>query len=291
MRVRVDDVSFLPISALEDGTNYKYRSKAPRAEFSLEFELPAGGGTPAKDALADIRGQHVDYLGDKFSVDEQGELTLVGQPAPFMRYHFPDRGTTQYGLLAFANLGSEAGERDWVKLAWLHEGPEPALRELVDAVVASFAKASDPPPAPTPTGWTRRYAGRWAFDLPDYFLGPRSFVWNDIDAELRILLTVHPDGAEKPELEARVAAYTKRGMTIVEREDEPITYGQLARLRLRDRHDREWFACPVVQGYEVGDPVRLCWVETGAQGPWTAQAQVRDFLDQLLASISVGGHQ
>lgn len=291
MLVRVDDVTFTAPTGLEDGTNYSFRASDPREEFSLEFELPAGSATPAPEVLADVRQQHVDYLQAKFGVDEQGERLVAGTPASFMRYHFDDRGETKLGVLAVANLGSEAADGDWVKLSWLHEGSQTELSTVVDGVIASFAKAPDPPPAPTQDHWTRRQAGIWAFDLPARYVGPHSYLWEDVEAELRVQISVHPYDADKPDLEARVAAAVARGRTIVAREDVPIIYGDLVRLELRDAIDDQWFVCRAVQGYEVGNPVRVRWIEVGASGPFTRETELRRLVDNLLASITVEGRR
>jgi len=287
MRFQVEDVSFTGPSGLEDCTSYSFKATQPRAELFVEFERPAGDATPASEVLADVRQQHVDYLEAQFVVDDQGQIRIAGAPADYMQYQVDDDGVAWFGLIAVANLGSAEADGDWVKLAWQHEASATDLRALVDAVAASFAKASDPPPVATPPGWTRRQADIWAFDLPADFIGPRSFIWMDVDAELRVQLTIHPYGADKPELDARVAAVESRGQTILAREDVPIIYGDLVRLHTRDDLDEEWFACRVVQAYEVGNPVRVRWIEVAADGPFTEQADLRRIIDGLLASLVV----
>jgi hypothetical protein len=186
-----------------------------------------------------------------------------------------------------ANLGSEAADGDWVKLNWLLDMPAASVRATVDPVLASSARASDPAPVPTPNGWTRRQAGIWAFDLSGRHTVPRSYVWLDDDAELRLQITVHLFDVEKPDLEARVAAASSRGRSLMNREDVPIIYGQLVRLRVRDEHGEEYFACRVLQGYEIGNPVRMRWVEVAADGLVAEEQRLRKLVDGLLASIAV----
>jgi hypothetical protein len=290
MRVRVEEIVFSSPSPspskMEDATNYTFASAAE--EFSVEFELPVGAATPAAEALADTRGQMADYLQSAFTVDEEGQLpSLAGKPAPYMRYHFEDRGAIKQGFMAIANLGSEVADGDWVKLNWLLDVPPDAVRGRVDPVVASFAKAGDPAPVPTPSGWVRRQAGPWEFDLPSGHSIPRSYQWLDPDAELRLQITVHDVDTDKPDLEARVATAQGRGRSLLDREDVPIIFGQLVRLRLRDELDEEWFACRVVQGYESGNPVRTRFVEVAADGPLAEEQRLRRMIDALLASIAV----
>ncbi|MFO7564002.1 MAG: hypothetical protein R6X02_15255 [Enhygromyxa sp.] len=288
MRLRVDEIAFSGPSKMEDATNYTFAGADPREEFSVEFELPVGAATPAAEALADTRGQMADYLQSDFGVDEEGELpSLAGKPAPYMRYHFVDRGETKQGFMAVANLGSEAADGDWVKLNWLLDLPADQVRARVDPVIASFAKAGDPAPGPTPSGWVRRQAGPWEFDLPSGHSYPRSYAWLDPDAELRLQITVHPYDVDKPDLEARVAAVQDRGRALLDREDVPIIHGQLVRLRLRDGLDEEWFACRVVQSYEIGNPVRIRHVEVAADGPLAQEQRLRRMVDALLASVRV----
>jgi hypothetical protein len=286
MRIRVDEMAFSSPSGLQDATNYTFRATGPREEFSVEFELPVGGATPADATLADTRGQMAGYLQSAFGVDAEGQLVLAGKPAPYMHYHFLDRGETKQGFMCVANLGSELADGDWVKLNWLLDMPAASVRSSVDPVLASFARASDPAPVPTPSGWTRRQAGPWAFDLPSRYTFPRSYVWVDVDAELRVQIAVHHFDVDKPDLEARVAAASSRGRSLVKREDVPIIYGQLVRLRLRDELDEEHFACRVLQGYEIGNPVRMRWVEVAADGPFAEEQRLRKLVDGLLASIA-----
>jgi hypothetical protein len=74
---------------------------------------------------------------------------------------------------------------------------------------------------------------------------------------------------------------------VEQRDDVPIIYGSLVRLRLRDGAGEQWFACRVVQSYAIGNPVRQRWVEVAVDGRLADEAQLRKRVDDLLASIAV----
>ncbi len=290
MRSRIDEIVFVSPSGLEDVTAYTFRSTSPREKLSIELELPAGTATPAEVALADVRQQIVDHLDSNFAVVAEGSQAIAGKQGSYLHYSFSDGGKHKQGFIVIANLGSLANDGDWVKLTWLIDAPQSSVRAVVDPVLASFAKASDPPPQPTPPGSSRRQAGPWSFDLPDRYVGPRTFVWEDIEAEIRVSITVHPFDVDKPELDARVAATEQRGRQLTAQDVVPIPLGQLARLRLRSNLsgvDEEWFAIRSVQGYQVGRPIRFRWVEVAVDGPLAHEARLRKLGDDLLASIAV----
>ncbi|EDM74403.1 hypothetical protein PPSIR1_17105 [Plesiocystis pacifica SIR-1] len=298
MRFRVDEIAFDSPAGLEDGTSYCFRADGPRTELTVEFELPGGGATPAAELLDDMCGQMKTHFQGDFGVDDQGELELMGQAVPYRHFHIMDGGQPKQGFTVAANIGNGVHEGDYVKIGWLLDVDAGAVRGIVDPVLASWARADRPAPGPTPAGSTRRQAAIWAFDLPAQFSGPRSFTWEDVDAELRVGVTVHPlerfeqaGGPREPDLEAHVAELLARGRAQVEREDVPIIHGAMLRLVTKDDYDDHWWSCRARQAYEVGNPVRMRHVEVAADGPLDAQEQLRRVVDELLASISAGGRR
>lgn len=284
MRYRVDEIGFTSPSGLVDVTGYGFRASDPRALLEVEFEQPVGAATPAAIALADVRGQLTDYLRSDFTLIAEGSLTLLGKPAEFLHYQFSDRGAPVQGFIVIANLGSEQAEGDWVKLSWQLDLPAAAVRGVVDPVLASFTRGS----AVAPTiASNLRQAGPWAFELPSRYTGPRSYVWQDDELEQRLAITVHPFDIDKPDLDARVAQLVAGGRVVDVRDDVPIIYGQLVRLRLHDAAGEQFFACRVAQDYQVGNPVRHRWVEVAADGLLADEAQLRKRVDDLLASIAL----
>jgi hypothetical protein len=281
MRHRVDEIGFSSPSGLADTTSYVFRATGPREQLDVEFERPPGTATPAEARLAEIRQQMADVLGDEFSVLAEGELTLVGKPAKFLHYQFIDRGSPKQGFIVVANLGSEAADGDWVQLSWQLDVPAGSVRGVVDPVLASFQ------PGSATIAPNRRQAGPWTFELPSRYAGPRTFVWQDDEIEQRLAITVHPFDIDKPELDDRVATIEQGGKTIEHREDVPIIFGKLVRLRLGDDLGEKWFASRVLQAYQIGNPVRERWVEVAADARLVDEAQVRKRLDELLASIAV----
>lgn len=284
MRFRVDEIGFTSPSGLADTTSYTFRATRPREQLEVEFERPPGAATPAAVALADIRGQLAGYPQSGFTVIAEGQLALLGKPAEFLHYQFSDRGADMQGFIVIANLGSEVADGDWVQLSWQLELPAAAVRGVVDPVLASFARGSAMAPA---IGSNRRQAGPWVFELPSRYAGPRSFVWQDDELEQRLSITIHPFDVDKPDLDARVAQLVERGRVVDARDDVPIIYGQLVRLRLHDAAGESFFACRVAQAYQIGNPVRDRWVEVAVDGLLADEAQLRKRVDDLLASIAV----
>jgi hypothetical protein len=284
MRHRVDEIGFTSPNGLVDATSYTFRATGPREQLEVESEGPAGGATPAALALADVRQQLVDYLGDAFTLVGAGELVLAGKPAKFLHYQIHDRGSDKQGFIVIANLGSEVADGDWVQLSWQLEVPAAAVRTIVDPVLASFTRGSAMAPA---KGSNRRQAATWVFELPPRYTGPRSFVWADDEIEQRLSITVHPFDIDKPDLDARVTQIERAGRKVEVRDDVPIIFGQLVRLRLLDEAGERWFACRAAQAYQIGNPVRERWVEVAGEGRLADEAQLRKRIDDLLASIAV----
>ncbi len=284
MRHRVDEIGFTSPSGLADRTSYTFRATGPREQFDVEFERPAGGATPAALALAEVRQQIVDYTRGGFVIVGEGEIGMGGQPGKFLHYQFADDGADIQGFIVVANLGSESNAGDWVQASWQLEVPAAAVRGIVDPVLASFTRGSAMAPA---IGSGLRQVGPWVVELPARYVGPRSFVWADDEIEQRLSLTVHPFDIPKPDLDARVAEIVARGRTIDHRDDVPIIYGKLVRLRLHDDAGEQFFACRVAQAYQIGNPVRDRWVEVGAEGLLADEAALRKRVDDLLASIAV----
>lgn len=288
MRYRVDEIGFTSPSGLADATSYTFRATGPREQLEVESERPAGGATPAALALADVRKQLQDYLGAAFSVIDEGELELAGKPAKFLHYQVQDPKAAKQGFIVIANLGSEVADGDWVQLSWQLEVPAAAVRGIVDPVLASFTRGPATAPA---LGSNRRQAGPWVFELPARYTGPRSFVWADDELEQRLTITVHPFDVDKPDLDAHVARIEQGGRSVELRDDVPIIFGQLVRLRLRDELGERWFACRAAQAYQIGNPVRDRWVEVAAEGRLADEVQLRKRVDDLLASIGVEGRR
>ena len=284
MRYRVDEIGFTCPSGLADVTSYSFRSTSPREQLDIEFEAPAGGATPAEHAIADIRQQMVDHLGSALAIVGEGDRSIAGKPGKALHFEFDDHGAPSQGFIVIANLGSDASEGDWVQLSWQFKGSAAALRGLVDPVLASFRAGAATAPA---IGSNLRQAGPWVFELPSRYAGPRSFVWTDDEAEQRVSITIHPFDVDKPDVAKAIAKLEARGRSVTARDDVPIIYGQLVRLRLQDAAGEQFFVSRAQQAYQIGNPVRVRWVEVAVEGLLADEAALRKRIDDLLASIKV----
>lgn len=288
MRLRVDDISFDSPSGLADHSDYNFRARDPRVELGLELELPAGTGTPSDEVITELHGQLDGFPVPAMSVDPPVDRELAGVPGKALRYRFEeDDGTSVHGYMVVANLGSELGDDDWIKLGWQLELPRDQVDAHIDAVLASFARADQPPPGLPQAGWVRRRAGLWALDLPEHLCYPRTHRFGDLDEEIDVSLTVHALGDPAPPLDDPLTRATRDGLTLVDREDEERDEAQIMRLHLQDDAlGEERFVCRAIQTHELGDPPSECHVQIDASGPWSAAARLRAFVDDLLASVA-----
>lgn len=195
--MRVDGVVFESPAGLEDSTSYGYLASSPDEELTVELELPAGRATPAEQVVDDVRDGLAGYFGAAFQLLAEGDTTLAGAPAKFFDYAITgDESVT--GRIIVANIGAGG---DWVKLAWSSEVAPGSLDAHLAPVLASFGP-EDGARDPAPAGYVRQQAGPWSLDVPARLQGPRTFVFEDIEAELRVELSVLEAGAPEPELDA-----------------------------------------------------------------------------------------
>lgn len=279
----LDGIVFAAPAGLEDRTHYVHRAEGPREELTIELELPVGAATPAAEVIADQREAMAGFLDAAFGVEAEGETTLAGAPAKFMRYFIVDEGERKYGKTIVGN--PSAG--DYVRINWKGEVEGAAVDGCVDPIVASFrvTAEAEPPPA---AGLRTRYAGPWAYDLPERFSDPRSRIWTDGDS-LRVQLTVPASGAAPLELEALLARELEPGRSQLARDDRPLPNGELVHLRQRGSLELEWSVYVAV--LRLHDPrgggrdVAIVWII--ATAPWSDDATLGRIVDALIASVEV----
>lgn len=291
MRLCVDQISFESPAGLGDRSTYNFLGSDPREELEVRFEFPAGGGTPSEEVIAKLHRQLDGFPVPGFSLDPPGEREVAGVPGKQLRYTFSERGEPIECVTVVANLGNGVHTGDWVKLSWTLAMSRAEADARVDAVLASFAAADQPPPAEPAAGWVRRRAGGWAFDLPAGLASPRTYAWADLDAQLSISITVTALDAEQPVIDEPLILAGDKGQDVVEREDLPLQDGALMRVHLRDDDlDAERLVCRSVQVHEFGDPPRKCYVQVDAAAPWSAEARLRGLVDDLIASVHEEPH-
>lgn len=272
----LDGIVFSPPAGLEDRTNYVHRAEGPREELQVELELPVGAATPAAEVIADQRESMEGFLDAAFGVEAEGETTLAGAPARFMRYFIVDRGERKYGKTIVGNPG--AG--DYVRINWKGEVDRGAVDGCVDPVVASVRAASEAEPPPA-AGLRTRQAGPWAYELAERFSDPRTRIWTDGDS-LRVQLTVPATGAAPLELDGLIAGQLDPSHTTLSRDDSALPNGVLAHLRRRGSLDREWSA--YVALLQLDGPRQVAIVATA---PWPDDPRLRQYVDTLIASVAL----
>ncbi len=256
--MRVDGVAFDAPAGLEDSSTYGYRSRGAYEELTVEFELPVGAATPADEVIAEIREGLEGYFDAEFSIVAQGDQTFLGQPGKFLHYRL-DGAEQVVSKIVVANAVRADGTRgDWIKLVWSGEpaAASAGIDAIVDPIVASFIPASGGARQPVLPGHVRQQAGDWVLDVPAHLAGPRTFVYEDTVAELRIEVKVLPPGASEPDL------------------DPDSDDGQTARSFAKRRVD--------LVGRQAGEHR---WVVLSASGPSREATRLTAIVGALLASV------
>jgi hypothetical protein len=288
--MRVDGVAFESPAGLEDSTSYSYQARATYEELNVEFELPVGRATPAAEVIVDVRDGLAGYFGAEFSIVAQGDQPFVGQPGKFLQYRL-DGGEQVVSKVVVANTVRADGQRgDWIKLVWSAWPGALAAAGSVDAVVdpivASFVRMDQVSPKPVLPGHVRQQAGDWQLDVPAHLVGPRTFIYEDIEAELRVELSVLEAGAQEPVLEPGVAV---AGAEQVSRSDQKLADGERIDLQVRSDDDPNGESTLILAKRDI----ELVGARTGerrfvvisATGPARDGARLRGIVDDLLASV------
>lgn len=285
--MRVDGVVFESPAGLEDSTSYGYLASAPDEELTVELELPAGRATPAEQVVVDVRDGLAGYFGAAFQLLAAGDTTLAGAPAKFFDYAISgDESVT--GRIIVANIGAGG---DWVKLAWSSEVAPGSLDAHLAPVLASFGPAADTARDPAPAGYVRQQAGPWSLDVPARLQGPRTFVFEDIEAELRVELSVLEAGASEPELDAAAVSVGAEQLRADETEldDGARIDLELRYPELRSGVDANGESTTILAkrrielaGARTG---QARWITVTATSPRRDGARLTAIIDALLASI------
>lgn len=279
--MRVDGVVFESPAGLEDSTSYGYLASAPDEDLTVELELPAGRATPAEQVVDDVRDGLAGYFGAAFQLLAQGDTTLAGAPAKFFDYAITgDESVT--GKIIVANIGAGG---DWVKLAWSSEVAPGSLDAHLAPVLASFGPA-DGARDPAPAGYARQQAGPWSLDVPARLQGPRTFVFEDIEAELRVELSVLDAGASEPELDA---AAVSAGAEQLRADETELDDGARIDLELRSDDDPNGESTHILAKRRIelagARQGQTRWVTVTATAPSRDGARLTAITDALLASI------
>ncbi|PRP99329.1 hypothetical protein [Enhygromyxa salina] len=292
--MRVDGIAFDSPLGLEDGTHHTFSSSSSSAgtpeRLSVEFELPAGGATPAAEVIAEIRDSLSEFFGSSFTLVAEGQTTLAGEPAEFFTYRLDGQEHID-GKIVIANLSAGPNPGDWVKLAWEGDRDPSSLDAYLDPIFASFTTQADATPTVLP-GHQRHSAGPWVLDVPAQLRGPRTFIWEDIEAELRIELTVLEDGEPEPVLEPGAAV---AGGEEVARLERTIDGGARFDFRVRSDNDPNGESTLILAKRKVeltqlpSAPRLYRWVVLSASAPSTEGARLTAIIDTLLASIRAEG--
>jgi hypothetical protein len=288
--MRVDGVAFESPAGLEDSTSYSYQASATYEELSVEFELPVGRATPAEQVITEVREGLAGYFAAGFSIVAQGDQVFVGQPGKFLQYRL-DGDEQVVSKIVVANTARADGQRgDWIKLAWSAwpaalASAGGSVDAVVDPIASSFAPVTS---APTPVlpGHVRQQAGDWQLDVPAHLVGPRTFIYEDIEAELRVELSVLDAGAQEPTLEPGVAV---AGAEQISRSDQTLADGARIDLQVRSDSDPNGESTLILAKRNI----ELVGARTGehrfvvvsATGPARDGARLRVIVDDLLASV------
>lgn len=286
--MRVDGVAFESPAGLEDSTNYSYQARATYEELNVEFELPIGRATPAQAVITDVREGLAGYFGAEFVVVAQGDQVFIGQPGKFLQYRL-DGSEQVVSKIVVANTVRADGQRgDWIKLVWSAWPGALASAGSVDAVVDPIAASLVPvgvAPPPMP-GHVRHQAGDWQLDVPAHLIGPRTFIYEDIEAELRVELSVLDAGAPEPTLEPGVAIADAEQIS---RTDQTLADGERIDLEVRSDSDPNGESTLILAkrnielvGARAGER-RI--VVVSATGPARDGPRLRGIVDDLLASV------
>lgn len=287
--MRVDGVAFESPAGLEDSTSYSYQARAAYEELSVEFELPVGRATPAEAVIADIREGLAGYFGAEFSVVAQGDQVFVGQPGKFLQYRLDGDEQVVSKIVVANTAGANAQRGDWIKLAWSAWQAALASRGSVDAVVdpiVSSVVRIETAATPVLPGHVRHEAGDWQLDVPAHLVGPRTFIYEDIEAELRVELSVLDAGAPEPMLEPGVAVADAEQIS---RTEATLADGARIDLEVRSDSDPNGESTLILAKRNIA----LVGARTGehrfvvvsATGPARDGARLRGIVDDLLASV------
>jgi hypothetical protein len=288
MRMRLDGVSFEVPPGLEDSTSYVYRSESPFEELAVELELPPGGNTPAAEVIDDIRESLAGFYQGDFVVEAEAPAMLAGQPAHSLRYRLGGGDELTHGKIIVGNPAEAGG--DWVKLNWLSETDHAGVDARVDAIAASFTAVDGARAAPASSGHLRVQAGPWLLEVPASLEGPRTFIFEDPMAELRVELLVLRAGAAEPRLESAEAARAARG-SVEQREAAALDAGQGERVDLRissaaDPHGESTVILAKrrvdLEGERAGEHR---WITLSAAAPSAEGPRLTTLIDDLLASL------
>jgi hypothetical protein len=292
--MRVDGVAFESPAGLEDSTNYSYQARATYEELNVELELPIGRATPAQEVIADVREGLAGYFGAEFVVVVQGDQVFIGQPGKFLQYRL-DGSEQVVSKMVVANTVRADGQRgDWIKLLWSAWPGALASAGSVDAVVDPIAASLIPigvpvgrvPAPPVLPGHVRHQAGDWQLDVPAHLVGPRTFIYEDIEAELRVELSVLEAGADEPALEPGVAVADAEQIS---RNDQTLADGERLDLVVRSDSDPNGESTLILAkrnielvGARAGE---RRFVVVSATGPAREGTRLRGIVDDLLASV------
>ncbi|HVI01169.1 MAG TPA: hypothetical protein VM869_20775, partial [Enhygromyxa sp.] len=126
-----------------------------------------------------------------------------------------------------------------------------------------------------------RYAGPWAYELPERFSDPRVRTWTDGDS-LRVQLRVAAVGDPPLQLDALIDRELEPGRTQLARDDRPLANGELAHLHQRGSLDLEWSAYVAVLRLDGAREVAIV-----ATAPWPEDATLGRIVDALIATVEV----
>ena len=286
--MRVDGIAFTSPAGLEDSTNYSYQAAARDEELSVEFELPVGAATPASEAMAQLRGGLADFFADAFCVVAQGEAALAGATGTCLQYRLAGSPSVAAKVL-IANVPGPGG--DWIKLRWAGVCDDAEISRVFDPIAASFvAQGAGDARAEVPAGRRREVAGAYVFDVPAHLHGPRTFIFEDPEAELRVELSVMHGDEDEPELSAGVAS---AGAREVGREEQTLADGERVDLRVESDDDPNGESTLILAKRVIAlagerDGERR-WVVLSASAPSRVGARLTTIVDALLASVRAEG--
>ena len=291
--MRVDGVAFESPAGLEDSTNYSYQARDTYEELSVEFELPIGRATAADEVLTEVSEGLEGYFASEYSTVARGDQVFVGQPGKFLQYRL-DGGEQVVSKIVVANTaadGRAGGQRgDWIKLAWsawptAKVSAGAGVDAVVDPIVASFVPAGQAR-APVLPGHVRQQAGDWVLDVPAHLVGPRTFIYEDTEAELRIELSVLDAGAGDPDLDPSLAIAGGEELT---RSEHKLADGERLDVRVRSDADPNGDSTLILAkrkidlvGAQAGEHR---WVVLSANGPGSEAARLTRIVDALLLSV------
>jgi hypothetical protein len=288
--MRVDGVAFDRPAGLEDSTSYSYHAPSSYEELNLEFELPIGRATPADEVIAEVREGLAGYFGAELSIVAQGDQVFVGQPGKFLQYRL-DGDEQVVSKIIVANTVDADGQRgDWIKLVWSAWpgalASAGSVDALVDPIAASVAPVDQVPSKPVLPGHVRQQAGEWQLDVPAHLDGPRTFIYEDIEAELRVELSVLDAGAPEPTLEPGVAVADAEQ---VSRSDQALADGERIDLQVRSDLDPNGESMLILARRRIelvgGRTGEHRFVVISATAPARDGARLRSVVDDLLASV------